>query len=109
MTSEESDEIHARKLAERLRENRQPLCPQFHVCQMQRLYPVRGYCVLAQSPGWFMVPSIEEYLEHCTTPRFGECCWFGRPQGNTESAECGTREDPGREGMQGLRTGRVDT
>jgi hypothetical protein len=109
MTSEESDEIHARKLAERLRENRHPLCPQFRFCHLERLYPVRGYCVLAQSPGWFMVPSIEEYREHCMTLRFGECWWFRRPQGNTESAEWGTREDPGRERMQGLRTGRVAT
>jgi hypothetical protein len=92
VTGEESDEIHFRKLAEHLRENRQPLCPQFHVCHLETLYPVRGYCILVQSPGWFMVPSIEEYREHCMTSRFGECCWFNRPQGYTEPAEWGTRD-----------------
>ena len=92
MTGEESDEIHFRNLAERLRENRQPLCPQFHVCHLETLYPVRGYCILVQSPGWFMVPSIQEYREHCMTQRFGECCWFNRPQGYTEPAEWGTRD-----------------
>jgi len=109
MTGEETDEIHVRKLAERLRENQEPLCPQFRLCQLERLYPVRGYCVLVGSPGWFMVPSIEGYREHCLTPRFGECCWFRRPQGNTESAEWGTGEDPGREGTRGLRAGRGAT
>lgn len=99
MTGGESNEIYARELAECLRENRQPLCPQFRLCHLERLYPVRGYCVLAQSPGWFMVPSIEEYREHCTTLRYGECYWFRRPRGNTESAEGGTGEDPDREGM----------
>jgi hypothetical protein len=39
-----------------------------------------------------MVPSIEEYREHCMTQRFGECCWFNRPQGYTEPAEWGTRD-----------------
>ncbi len=109
MTGEESDEIHFRKLAEHLREDGQPLCPQFRLCQMERLYPVRGYCVLAQSPGWFMVPSIEEYREYCMTPRYGECCWFRRPQDNTEPAELGTRENLGPEGMQSFRTGRAAT
>ncbi len=107
MISEDSDEIHFRKLGEHLRENGQPLCPQFHVCQLERLYPVRGYCVLAQSPGWFMVPSIEEYREHCLTSRYGECYWFERPHDNTEFPDWGTGEDPGREGMQGFRTGRA--
>ncbi len=107
MIGEESDEIYVRELAEHLRKNEQPVCPQFRVCQLERLYPVRGYCVLAQSPGWFMVPSTEEYREHCITPRFRECCWFRRPQDNTESADWETREDSGRAGMQGFRTGRA--
>ena len=25
-----------------------------------------------------MIPSIEEYRECCTTPRWGDCCWFRR-------------------------------
>lgn len=97
MIGRESDEMHARELAERLREDPQPLCPQFREWHMDSLYPARGYCVLAQSPGWFMVPSIEDYREHCTTPRFGDCWWFRRPQGSTESAKGGTIEDPGSE------------
>ncbi len=99
MTGGQSDKIHLRGLAERRRENRQPLCPQFRLCHLERSYPVRGYCVFAQSPGGFMVPSIEEYREHCMTPRYGECCWFRRAQDNTKSAEGRTREDSGREGM----------
>jgi hypothetical protein len=39
---------------------------------------VQCYCVLADPPGWFLIPSIEEYREYCTTPRWGDCCWFRR-------------------------------
>jgi hypothetical protein len=43
------------------REKSQALCPQFRPCNLEGLYPVRGHCVLSQSPGWFMIPSIEHY------------------------------------------------
>ena len=82
-----ADETQARELAERLRGERQPLCPQCRACGIERLYPVQGYCVLSQAPGWFMIPSIEEYREHCTTPRFRECCWFRGDRQRGESAE----------------------
>jgi hypothetical protein len=94
MNAEEDDEIHARKLAERLREDREPLCPQLRACRAERLYPVHGYCVLAESPGWFMVPSTEEYREYCTTPRFGDCCWFRGRRENPGSVENHRGEDP---------------
>ncbi|MFI5342536.1 MAG: hypothetical protein ACHQ7N_22225, partial [Candidatus Methylomirabilales bacterium] len=96
MDAEENDETHTQELAKGLREDPRPLCPQFRGCDIQRLYPVQGYCVLAQSPGWFMVPSIEEYREHCTTPRFGECCWFRGTREQTGSAE-------GRRGDEAIR------
>jgi hypothetical protein len=88
MNAEDSDEIHTQELAKRLRDDRRPLCPQFRGCGIEGLYPVQGYCVLSQSPGWFMIPSIEEYREYCTTPRFGECCWFrgtGEFRGSVET------------------------
>jgi hypothetical protein len=88
---EESDEIHARELARRLCEDSRPLCPQFRMCDLERLYPVKGYCVLAQAPGWFMIPSTEEQREYCTTPRFGDCCWFRGTGENSGSSE-GERE-----------------
>ena len=78
MHRKRNDEAHARELAVRLRPDRRPRCPQLRACRAERLYPVRGYCVLAESPGWFMIPSIEEYREYCTTPRYGDCCWFRR-------------------------------
>jgi len=53
-----------------------PCCPQLRRCQIERLDPVQGYCVLAHAPGWFRVPSIEEYREYCTTPRFAACGWL---------------------------------
>jgi hypothetical protein len=36
----------------------------------------KGYCVLAESPGWVTIPSIEEYRESCTTLQWGDCSWF---------------------------------
>jgi len=61
MTAEQNDNIRARELAERLRKDPRPRCPPLRACRAERLYPVQGYCVLAESPGWFMIPSIEEY------------------------------------------------
>jgi hypothetical protein len=78
MHSEQNDEVHAQELAVSLQGNSRPLCPQLRGCRSERLYPVQGYCVLTESPGWFMIPSIEEYREYCATPQYGECCWFRR-------------------------------
>lgn len=78
MIAEQNDNIRARFMAERLSEDPRPQCPQLRACRVERLYPVEGYCVLVDSPGWFMIPSIEEYREYCTTPRWGDCCWFRR-------------------------------
>ena len=52
------------------------LCPQFRPCALEGLYPVRGHCILARSPGWFMIPSIEEYGVYCTSLKFNQCPWF---------------------------------
>ena len=89
MQPERDDEVYARELAVPLRADPRPRCPQLRACRAERLYPVQGYCVLAESPGWFMIPSIEEYREYCTTPRWGACCWFRRssPGENTEIVE----------------------
>ena len=73
-----SDEIHVAELANRLREKTEPLCPQFRSCNLEGLYPVRGHCVLSRSPGWSMIPSIEEYRMYCTRVGFIECRWFGQ-------------------------------
>ena len=60
------------------RDKQHTLCPQFRACDLERPYPVRGHCILAQSPGWFMIPSIEEYARYCTSAEFSRCCWFRR-------------------------------
>ena len=96
MKADEHDEIHARELARRLREDPRPLCPQFRKCGHAGLYPVRGYCVLAEKPGWLMLPSIEEYRENCTTARFGECRWFRGAGANSAPVAGQRREDPAR-------------
>jgi hypothetical protein len=76
MHREHNDEDHARTLAVSLQAEHRPQCPQLRPCHAEGLYPVQGYCVLAESPGWFMIPSIEEYRESCTSPQWGDCCWF---------------------------------
>ncbi len=78
MHPEGNDEGDARELTVSLWPDPRPRCPQLRVCRVERLYPVQGYCVLAESPGRFMIPSIEEYREYCTTPLWGDCHWFGR-------------------------------
>ncbi len=50
-------------------------CPQLRPAQADWLYPVEGYCVLGHWPG-YMIPSIAEYRERCTTARFVECPQF---------------------------------
>jgi len=52
------------------------VCPQFRPCDLEGLYPVRGHCVLSRCPGWFMIPSIEEYRMFCTKVGFAQCRWF---------------------------------
>jgi hypothetical protein len=96
MNAKENDETHARELAQHLREEPRPLCPQLRACAPERLYPVEGYCVLAASPGWFMIPSVEEYREYCTTPRFGACRWFQGVGATSGSVEGPSRERPAR-------------
>lgn len=85
------DEAYVGRLAERLREVRLPACPQMRPACVERLYPVQGYCVLSQVPAWFMIPSIAEFRDYCTTPRFRQCPWFagagdGTDQGPPERA-----------------------
>jgi hypothetical protein len=76
MSREYPDEGQVRLVAGRLQAAPRPRCPQLRPCQAEGLYPVQGYCTLAESPGWFMIPSIEEYRESCTTARWGACGWF---------------------------------
>jgi hypothetical protein len=63
MHLERNDEVYARALAVSLRADFQPRCPHLRACRAEWLYPVQGYCAPAESPGWFMIPSIEEYRE----------------------------------------------
>ena len=83
-----SDEIHIAELANRLHEESKPLCPQFRSYSLERLYPVQGHCALSGFPGWFMIPSIEEYRTYCTRVAFVLCPWFGRAR---EAAEPGAQ------------------
>lgn len=80
-TEQPSDEIYVAELAERVRGETKPLCPQFRTYALDGLYPVRGHCILARCPGWFMIPSIEEYGRYCTSRGFVHCPWF-RGTGN---------------------------
>ncbi len=96
MNAEGTDETQAREVAEWHRQYRRPLCPQFRQAAMEGSYPVRGYCVLAEAAGWFMIPSIEEYQGYCTTARFGGCCWFGGMRESFGSVEGQRGELPAR-------------
>jgi hypothetical protein len=79
MPPERTDEGGAREGASRFRTDPTRRCPKLRVCRGLRPSAVLGYCVLADTPGWFMIPSIEVYREVCTTPRWGVCCWFQVP------------------------------
>ena len=72
----QSDGLQVDAWPEPPREKSRALCPQFRACDLEGLYPVRGHCVLSRSPGWFMIPSIEEYASYCTSAEFSRCCWF---------------------------------
>ncbi len=99
MRSERTAEIPAHEVAEGLCQERRPRCPQFRQVGMESPYPVQGYCVLGQSTGWFLIPSIAEYRGYCTTSQFGACRWFG-----------GTGERFGSvEGQRGEQPTRMDT
>jgi hypothetical protein len=76
MFLEHTDEGDGRAVAVSLQAEPRPRCPQLRPCHTAGLYPVEGYCILAESPGWFMIPSIEEYRESCTTPRWCDCSWL---------------------------------
>lgn len=113
MNAKENDEMYPSELAKRLREDPRPLCPQFRGCDHEGLYPVQGYCVLADSPGWLMLPSIEEYREYCTTPRFGACRWFRGAGANRGPVEGQPGERPARTDLwsppEVLKPTRADT
>jgi hypothetical protein len=76
----------------RPREKPQALCPQFRPCDLEGLYPVRGHCVLSRSPGWFMIPSIEEYQMFCMKAGFAQCRWF-HDAGETAGPVAAPREE----------------
>jgi hypothetical protein len=94
MHPERNDEVYARELAVDLRADPRPRCPQLRVCHTKRLYPVEGYCVLVESSGQFMIPSIEEYRASCTTARFVDCCWFRGTGAGLGSVETHPTERP---------------
>lgn len=75
-TQKRSDGFQVEAWPERPREKSQAVCPQFRPCALEGPYPVRGHCVLSRSPGWFMIPSIEEYGRYCSNPEFAQCCWL---------------------------------
>ena len=57
-----------------------PVCPWMRLARKETGYAIDGYCVLDQSPGWFMIPSIEEFDTYCTGAQFHRCPWFNRGQ-----------------------------
>ena len=68
------------------------VCPMFRSVRAGSLYPVQGYCLLDRSPGGFMIPSIAEFREFCTTSGFAACPWFGGGQDDPQ----GRQEEGGR-------------
>ncbi len=58
---------------------------------------MRGACVLANWPGWLMLPSIAEYREYCTTRRFRHCPFFSGA-GETPGLRKGHLGGPGTPG-----------
>ena len=58
----------------------QPLCPQFRPYPNEAAYPVQGHCAPSHRPGWFVIPSIEEYGLYCTEAQYACCPWYrGEP------------------------------
>ena len=97
-TAETRDTVYSYERASRLPEAPRPLCPQFRPCHLERLYPVRGHCFLSHSPGWFMIPSIEEYGRYCTRTEFAACEWFRAGDARTAGAPDSPDESPIPEG-----------
>jgi hypothetical protein len=60
-------------------------CPQFRLVT-ERQYPAEGYCVLAQSPA-YMIPTVAEHREFCTTSRYPTCVHFERGAAAATSVE----------------------
>ena len=48
-----------------------------------------------------MIPSVEEYRDYRTTPRWGDCCWFRRvgPEEKTAAGEAPRAEQAVRVNM----------
>jgi len=67
-------------MVELLGQVRLPVCPRLRAAHVKPFYPVDGYCVLDQSPGWFMIPSVEEFRTYCTSAQFDQCPWFKHMQ-----------------------------
>jgi hypothetical protein len=95
-TQKRSDASQVDARPERPHEKPRTVCPQFRPCDLKGLYPVRGYCVLSRSPGWFMIPSIEEYGRYCSNPGFAQCCWFHGVGETTRVVADPPRERPAR-------------
>ena len=91
-----SDEIYLAEFAKGLREETTPLCPQFRSCDVDGLFPVRGYCVLSRSPGWFMIPRIEVYRNYCTRQEFVLCSWFCQTDAAAVTDRGGLEDPAGR-------------
>lgn len=86
-----SDEAHTCELAESLREVRRHRCSQMRPARAEWLYPVEGYCILSRAAAWLMIPSIEEFRQYCTTPRFRECPWFGGSKDRVGARQAGVQ------------------
>lgn len=75
-----------RGLADCLLRAHLPVCPQLRPAGTQGFHPVEGYCVLDQAHKWFMIPSSEEFHNHCTSRQYSQCPWF---HGDAEGGRMG--------------------
>ena len=76
-TAKTRDDVSTHERTTQLLEAARPLCPQFRSCPLAEFGPVRGHCLLSQSPRWFMIPSLDTYGRYCTRSGFAACDWFG--------------------------------
>ena len=74
--AEKSGGTRIAELPLQLREDPRPVCPQFRPYHDETLFPGRGHCAPLHRPGWFVVPSVDEYGRYCTDPDFALCPWF---------------------------------
>lgn len=58
--------------SERSDERGETTCPQVRPVGAMGRYPVDGYCILARWLG-FLLPTMAEHRDHCTTGRYAEC------------------------------------